>query len=227
MECTAFTKTCYMRTALFCMVFLFVFESCTSNTSTTENTKPAAKEESKPINGNIYTAEKIGWSIKLPGDEWKIVSDKERNKSNAQGEKLLEKSTGVDVDMSGVQNLISFKKDHFNSFVSIIEPYDKDTHGDYDQLLTMQHTVLKQAYANANIPATYEMGATRIGGVMLDWFSINAKLPTNKSKEPVIMYLFSCELNKHFFSMAITYNNDKDKETLENVVYSSKFALKK
>ena len=89
----------------------------------------------------------------------------------------------------------------------------------------MQHDLLKSTYADRNIPARYELGATRIGGMMLDWFNIMIDVP-GKEKKVFMLRMFSCLVNNYFFSMIVSYNNEMDEKTLMNVVYSSKFSIK-
>ena len=212
-----------MRHLLSCLLLFFVLESCLENPFKEKQKKPPV--EGIPVTGNLFTSRKIGWTIKLPGNEWKIIPKSERRKSNAKAKNDIEKSTGVAIDNSNMEELISFRKDDGNNFISIIEPYNKATDGDYDQLLYMQHDLLKSTYADKNIPARYELGATRIGGMMLDWFNIMIDVPGNEQKV-FTLRMFSCLVNNYFFSMIVSYNNEMDEKTLMNVVYSSRFSIK-
>ena len=104
----------------------------------------------------------------------------------------------------------------------MIIPYDINVDGDYDKTLTVMHDFLKYKYASDNIAAEYEIGATRIGGEMLDWFNVKA-FSSGKKKQIETVRIYSCLINNYFFSMTIYYDNEQDEETLMNVVNSSKF----
>ena len=212
-----------MRRLFYCLLPLFIFGGCLDNPFKEKRKK--SRVEGTPLTGNHFTSEKIGWTIKLPGKEWKIIPKSERKQSNAKAKKNIEKSTGVVIDNSKVQELISFRKDDRNNFISLIEPFNKATDGNYEQVLYMQHELFKTTYSEKNIPAKYEIGATRIGGVMIDWFNVMIDIP-GKEKKVFTLRMFSCLVNKYFFSMVVSYDNKMDEETLMNVVYSSTFSIK-
>ncbi len=208
----------------FALVFLFVvflFGSCLN---------PFKKEEKKvsedsKVSDTHFISDKIGWGIKLPGQGWEVIVPKERKGLNAKTRQDIEKTLGVEIDDRMVRELISFRKDSLNNFVAMIEPYHFSTDSEYEQMLTYQHEFFKAGYASKDIPAEYEMGATRIGGKMIDWFIIKAQA-AGAEKTPLTLRLYNCLVSKHFLSLVVFSDNEKDMETLEGIVYSSKFSSK-
>lgn len=206
------------------LVFLFVaflFQSCVN---------PFKKEEKKlsedsKISDTHFISDKIGWGIKLPGKDWEVIVPKETRGLNAKTKRNIEKTLGVEIDDTKVRELISFRKDSLNNFLAMIEPYPFSTDNEYEQMLTYQHEFFKAGYASMDIPAEYEMGATRIGGQMIDWFIIKAQ-SAGAEKTPLTLRLYNCLVNKHFFSLVAFSDNEKDMQTLEGIVYSSKFSAK-
>jgi len=196
------SKSLRMKYLLFCLP-LFFLAGCSKN----------------------YTSEKIGWKITLPGKTWKTIIPKDNEKAAAKTREEVEEFIGIKVDGSRVQPLISLIKNNASSFVSVIETYDHTSDGLYEQILTEQHRAIKANYVSKNIPAQYEIGASRIGGMMLDWFTIKT-YAHDPEKSPHTRRIFSCLVNKYIFSMIISSDNEKDMETLENVVYSSTFSIK-
>ena len=171
-----------------------------------------------------YTSEKIGWKIKLPGKAWKTFIPKENDNTNAKTKQEVEEFIGVKIDGARIQELISFRKGTASNFVSVVETYENTTDNYYEQLLTQQHQSIKENYNSKKIAAEYEMGASRIGGMMLDWFNI--KTYTNSRNPSQLRRIFSCVVNKYILSVIISSDNEKDFETLERVVKSSKFLIK-
>ena len=172
-----------------------------------------------------YSSEKIGWEITLPGNSWKVTIPKEGENADTKTRQEIEEFIGIKVDGSRVQPLISFRKDSASSFVSVIETYDYTSDSRYEQLLTEQHKKIKENYASKKTGVEYEIGATRIGGMMLDWFNMKVYTPGSE-KPPHLRRIFSCLVNKYIFSIIISSDNEKDMETLENVVFSSMFSIK-
>lgn len=171
-----------------------------------------------------YTSEKIGWKITLPGKAWKTFTPKENQNINARTKQEVEEFIGVKIDGSRVQELISFGKGPSSNFISVIETYEYADDSYYEQLLTQQHQSIKENHKTKQISAEYEIGASRIGGMMLDWFTIKSYYPGVRT--PYIRRIFSCIVNKYIFSVIIGTDNEKDLETLEDVVNSSKFSIR-
>lgn len=213
-----------MKHYLFGLSLVLVFGSCANNSSSTG--KPTkASEESKPITEDYFFAEKIGWKIKLPGSEWETISGKEKQKMHTEGKKIVEESMGTKIDDSDVKELISFRKDKFNNFMATIEPFNKSMQNQYDGILANTHELIKKTYALRKIKADYEIGASRIDGLMVDKFDIKLYSP---NKKDIILYqhVYSCLVNNYVLTINISANNLKDEEALLNVIYSSKFSAK-
>src|SRR5436190_2260788 len=172
----------------------------------------------------VYSVKEIGWSAKLP-KEWTVVSKRESEKNSERGQKYIEESLGKKIDASGLIELIMISKNKFNSFISTMEPFDESTEGPYDDQNYFVHNLIKETYQSKNIHAEYEIGATRVDGVMLDWFYSKIFSPDKKN---IILRqkMFSALINGYDFSMTISYNNETDEQTLINIVNSSKFSIK-
>ena len=208
-----------MKYLVSAVLFLFIFQGCLDNPFKQKVKPSPAKGE--PLTGTTFTSEKIGWKIELPkGKEWRIITTKEHDSLEKGGRKVIEETTGVELPKSQTENLISFRKDQFNSFISSIEPFDESVNGNYDKMLGLLHEVIKNSYAAKNIPAEYEMSATRIDGIMVDRYDI--KIYAAK-KVILYQYVFTCFIKDHLLSIQITTNNEADRETLEKIVLSSDF----
>ena len=210
-----------MKHALVSLIVLFLFENCSD--LSTEKEKKISKDHK--ISGTHFISDKIGWGIKLPDKDWEIIVPKKQKGINPKTKQDLQKTIGVDINDKDLQELIAFRKDSANSFTAFIEPYKFSTDSEYEQTLKYQHEFFKYGYNVNNIPANYEMGATRIGGKMIDWFIIKSQLPDTKGT-PLTFHLYNCLVNDHFFSMVVFSNNEKDIEELGKIVYSSKFSTK-
>jgi len=209
-----------MRSTLFLVVLLFFFSECKHKQ--THEQKKKELDAGQLSEKNIYTVKEVGWTVQIP-DGWQIITKKEQSAMNEKGEKAIEETTGQQIDVSKLVDLINFKKDIFNSFLSTMEPFDEKKDGSYDQHNITIHELLKNTYASQNIYAEYELGATRIDGQMFDRFITKVYSP---DKKHIILNqaMFSCLINGYDFSMTINYNNDTDKETLMNVIQTSKFS---
>lgn len=171
-----------------------------------------------------YSSEKLGWKITLPGESWKVSAPKPNEASSEKTKQMVEEFLNMKIDGSRVQEVVTIRKSDLSSLVSVIETYDYPTDHGYEQLLTGQHKKLKEDFKFKKIPAEYEMGASRIGGVMVDWFNI--KTYNEPNKYPRLHRIFSCIRDNYIFSMVISSDNEADFATLEKIALSSKFTTK-
>jgi len=209
-----------MKYLLSAALFLFILQGCLENPFK-QKVKPVPAQ-GNPLPGNTFNSEKIGWKIELPkGKEWKIISREEQARLDKKGREVIEESVGTEIPKSKAEDLISFRKDQFNTFISNIEPFDESVDGNYDQMLAVLHQVIKNSYASKNIPADYEIAATRIDGIMVDRFDI--KLYSSNRKVILYQHIFTCIIKDHFLNITISANNKEDEETLEKIVFSSVF----
>ena len=183
------------------------------------------KQKADPLTKKTFTAEKIGWTINLPGEKWKVMKEQELKKMSDKGAAIIEKATEMKIETSGVEYLINLKKNSFNYFLASIEPYDSASFRNYDEMLMALHEMMKASYQSKKIPAEFEIGATRIDGLMLDRYiiKIQSKNPGEKS---FYQEIYTCLINNYALSIVLMYNNESDKETLSNILQSSNFSMK-
>ena len=199
-----------MRYLLAIIFIIFLSESC--------------KPKADPLTKKTYTAEKIGWTINLPGEKWKVITEHELKKMSDRGTAMIEDVTEMKLDNSKVENLVNLKKNAFNYFLASIEPYDSTSFNNYDDMVTALHEVVKASFRTQKIPAEYELGATRIDGLMLDRYIIKvpSKAPGGK---PFYQEIYTCLINNFVLGITLMYNNENDKETLSNILQSSNFTI--
>jgi hypothetical protein len=169
-----------------------------------------------------FNVEKIGWSIELPGSNWKKKTVKEQPKSN---ENLFKDSDHLIVDEASFEELLVLEKDNSNKFKAALQSYSTPmTEQEYQQMLVDQHNNVPAGYKKKGTPAEFQIGATRIGDKMVDWYDI--KLYPADPKEANRIRIYNCMVKDKILFMTISSNNKKDLETLEEIVSSSKFSEK-
>jgi hypothetical protein len=170
---------------------------------------------------NIYTSDKIGWTVMLP-EGWDVETKEGTKKSTEKGTKLIEKTMNTEIDASALEQLINIKKDRFNSFLSTIEPYDEKEAGPYADNNQEIYGILKKTYAGQKIYAEYDEGTTTIDGLTFYTF-MTTIYSSDKSKIILFQKMYSRLVNGYDLGMTINYNNDADQKTLESMVQNSHF----
>lgn len=171
-----------------------------------------------------FTAPKVGWTINLPGKNWQMMDEQELRKAEHQGKELAKSATKAKVDNRGTEHLIGLKKNMTNLFMASVEAFDSTVMSSYEQFLSSFHQITKTTYEAKKIPAEYEMGATRIDGLMLDRFIVKLMSP-EKNETVIFQEIYTCLINKHILTISLMYDNDRDKETLQNILQSSNFSM--
>jgi hypothetical protein len=189
-----------MKNIIICFLFLIILTGCKKR----------------------FKVEKIGWSIELPGGKWKKKTLKEKPKGN---ENLFKDSDHIILDETSFEELLVLEKDNNNKFRAALQSYNTPmTDQEYQQMLVDQHNDVPKGYKKKGTPAEYQIGATRIGDKMIDWYDI--KLYTANPKEANRIRIYNCMVKDKILFMTISSNNKKDHETLEEMIFSSKFSEK-
>jgi hypothetical protein len=212
-----------MRILFVMFVFIISF-SC-------KEKKQGLKEKQKEIeigkldSANTYTVEEIGWTVLLP-EGWEVITKEELKRISEKGKKEMEKTFETKIDDSGVQELISIRKDKFNSLISNMQKFDSVTDGTYDERVMALNEMLRVTYRSKNMKIEDKVGATRIGGVMFDIIDIKIFAPDDDKKVILYQSFYSAFINGYDFTINMNYNNETFRKVLAETVNSSKFSLK-
>ncbi|MEM6685536.1 MAG: hypothetical protein AAF617_07035, partial [Bacteroidota bacterium] len=93
------------------------------------------------VKDQVYTSSELGWQIKIP-QGWDVITKTETDYLTERGLEAMEDTFDVEIDISGVKDLISFRKNRFNAFLSNSEPFEetytdewKDNNADVKKLV--------------------------------------------------------------------------------------------
>ncbi len=172
------------------------------------------------IKGNTYHSKEIGWSIQIPND-WEIVSNESSEANDQRGKEAIEKSTGLQIDVSTLKHLISFKKDIFNNLSSTTEPFKEEYTGEYEENCKAVNDILYQTFTDNGIKTDSSSGKAIIQGLEFQTYHSILYAPGGEIVMQQMMY--SRLINGYDFSVNINYNNEADKKTMTDVWEKSVF----
>jgi len=174
------------------------------------------------VENNTYTNQEMGWTIKIPKD-WQIISKEGSDNLKEAGANSVEESTGEKVAAGTVKDLVSFKKDDFNSFHSVYEQLEsnnkekwRETNLDVKDML--YNTYLDRGYTKID---SSKIAIVKINGV--DFLSYSFVLYAPNDKIVLNQILYSSLRNGNDFAVGILYNNEKDKKTMLDAWLNSTF----
>ncbi len=182
------------------------------------------KGQDRKLEGNIFTCDEIGWTIEVPKD-WEIINRRKVEKSAKDGIKMVEKATNEEFDISGLEQLINFKKDRFNVFNSSIEPAQFLSENEWKENNKLIKNLLFETLTNEGMHIDTTSSQEKIDGLDFEVFHVailgqNNELILNQK-------YYSRYINGYVFGMNINYNNDEDMRTQINAIKNSKIRIRK
>nr|WP_319997590.1 hypothetical protein [uncultured Draconibacterium sp.] len=182
------------------------------------------KGQDRKLEGNIFTCDEIGWTIEVPKD-WEVINRRKVEKSAKDGIKMVEKATNEEFDISGLEQLINFKKDKFNVFNSSIEPAQFLSENEWKENIKLIKNLLFETLANEGMHIDTTSSQEKIDGLDFEVFHVtilglNNELILNQK-------YYSRYINGYVFGMNINYNNDEDMRTQINAIKNSKIRIRK
>lgn len=173
------------------------------------------------VKNSSYTNKEIGWTINIPKG-WEIVSMEQKKALQDKGSDLFKGTYGEDIDTSLLKNLIGFKKDAFNSFLSTSEPYDVETDGNWEINNQSIKEFIYDTYVNQGIRVdTTATTIENVGG--LDFYSFRFTIYSPEGKLILNQILYDRLINGLTFSVVINYNNNTMKNEMLNAWLKSEF----
>lgn len=206
-------------------IMLLLFSCKGKNKPQTIKDKQKELETGRLDTANRYTAEEIGWAVDIPAG-WEVESREATKKSTERGKKELEKTINGEIDASGLIQLLNLRKDKFNTFLSTIEPYDEKEFGSYDDNNKKIYDIIKETYANKDINATYKEDSALIDGLSFKVFMVKIYNP-DRTEVILNQHVYSRHLNGYDFGMTLNFNSVVTREEMENMIFSSKFSIRK
>ena len=169
----------------------------------------------------VYTSQEIGWQIRVP-EGWDIITKSQNEKFSETGKKAMEETFDVEIDDSGLKDLISFKKDDFNSFLSNSEPFKEEYSGEWKENNRLVKQMIYETFESNKIHADSTATTTvRIDG--LDFLCFGFKLYSPKGEVFLNQLIYSKLINGFLFTAIVNYNNEEDKNILQKALFDSQF----
>lgn len=169
----------------------------------------------------VYFSEEIGWTIKVPED-FLLVTLEEQKSYEERGSEAIKSFADIEIKDSQLKNLISFKKDIFNSFLSNSEPFTPEYEGQWEENNLILKELMEHTYNSQGIiTKVTETSSLLIDDIPFETYEIRLFTPDGDLVVSQIMYN---SLIKGFdFGVSINYNNEADKQKMVDALLNSTF----
>ncbi len=158
-----------------------------------------------------YYCKEIGWTILVP-DGWSVLSKEKQADLQNTGKKAMEKVTEEDIPTQRLKNLISFRRDPLNVFMSTIEPFTEDKPGEYEQNNRKIYGLIYSTFKNEGIKADTASGEEMIRGHK--FYTFATKIYSKDGDLILQQKMFSRLVKGYDFGVTISYDNEQDKQAM-------------
>ncbi len=171
-----------------------------------------------------YSSQEIGWSVEYP-KSWKVLTNNDIGQE-AGSTSTTDKSKSKDTLQMRHKNLFWIEKDKFNTFSSTVQSFDSLIDGSYEKTQEALFQAMLSTYHNQGLYFQYKIGNDMIDGLVFKTYFI--KFFSNDRKNVILYQVIFDRLikGKNALTLSINFNNDKDRQTLINMVKSSKLTLR-
>lgn len=210
------TKTKRMQTKFFYSIFglFLIIASC-------RQIDPNMQIDEGLVENNVYTSEEIGWTITIP-ENWEVVSRAQNEAFRKKGLGAMEETLDQEIDVSGLKDLIGFKKNRFNLFQSSSEPFVSQFNGDWEENNAGLKAILFNTYTDQGIKVdTSATSITTVDGI--DFHTYEFTLYGREGEVVLKQQMYSQLINGFDFGVNINYNNEADKQVMLDAWMNSKF----
>ena len=202
-----------MKTNFTILLFLTVLFSCK-----TDSNKQI--DEGK-ITENTYHSEEIGWTMEIPKD-WNVTHKSDLDKRTKKGLDAISETAGIEIDASGLKQLLNFQKNQFNIFQSTSEPFEEEYEGEWEENNDGLKELIYMTYLEKGIRTdSTETKTIKIDG--LEFESSEFTIYSPKGEVILNQIMFSRLINGLDFGVNINYNNESDKKEMLDAWLNSKF----
>lgn len=172
------------------------------------------------VKDNFYYSQEIGWKIQIP-DGWDVISRSENEARNEKGRELIKESTNIDIEATGLKQLICFQKGKFHMFQSTSELFNLEYEGEYEESKQAVKDILHSTFTNNGIKVDTSSSTMLVGNLLFDRFHITLYGPNGD----ILLHqdLYSRLINGFDFGVNINYIDDEEKAELTNVWQNSTF----
>ncbi|AXG72072.1 hypothetical protein KORDIASMS9_04334 [Kordia sp. SMS9] len=169
----------------------------------------------------LYVSKEIGWQLKVPKG-WEIITKSQKDDYSQKGKKVFKDVHDMDVDDSSVKDLIAFKKDKYNIFLSNSESFKETYEGEWKESSANLKSILYDTYKSKGINVDSMATITeRIDG--LDFERIGFVIYGSDGEVILNQLYYRKLINGVAFNVILNYNNEKDKRIMQDALFSSKF----
>jgi len=203
-----------MKYAIILLVILISTISC-------KEVDPNKQVDEGSFENDVYTSQEIGWSMNIPKG-WDIITREQNEEGMEIGKEIVGEVIDGEMDLSKSKDLLGFKKDDFNSFSAISEPFKAEYPGEWEETNQELKKIIYLALANQGIKIDSSI-TTKEKVNDLEFLKYGFTVYGPDGDVILNQILYSRLINGFDFGVNVNYNNEDDKKEMLDAWFDSKF----
>lgn len=170
----------------------------------------------------VLTFKELVWTITVPAG-YTVLDSAKQAANTDRGEKILEKSTGMEIDGSATRTLVSINNGPLSYLNATITPYDETTDGDYGEVSQQVNDILYTTMSEQVKGAKVDSVTSEVvySGQRFRKFTLQIRL---NEKMTMVMVMLSKLHDGWDFGISYIYTDEKGRLALEGMLEKSTFS---
>ena len=202
--------------------FIFTFALCLTLLLSCNQAISKKEIDDGEIKNNLYTNNTIGWSMEIP-ENWEIENKEKLKKIAKKGLEATQEVADHKVDISNSKRLITFKKNRYNIFLSVVEPIGNRTKKGWIENNARSKKLGFKTLENQGLKIdTSETKSEKIDGI--DFLYYKLTMFDKKDSLVFTQITYNGLINGYDFGAIISSNNELYKTEMLKSWKNSKFS---
>lgn len=186
-------------------------------------TQTSAAQDQKTSVQSIYSANHIGWTIKIPAD-WERRTEEEIAAGRARGTALIEQQKNIKLPSIKTSLLyLKHKHSRFGRFTSDVSPYDINGYKNYREIQAERFSFATNILTSQGANFNAKQSQTTIDGVQFQTLELRVISPTDGSLA-MIMKIYDGIIGNQSLIVSYVANPPSISESIEAAITMSRFS---
>lgn len=185
------------------------------------NQSPGSQNMLTPSGDSLYIYPPVGWKMYIP-DGYEILNQAEEKRLTDKGLGAMKESIGEEFEVQPFNNLLNFRKDRLNVFLSTSQVFDSTEVSSYEDLHNELIAIMTRTYEDKKIGVSHKRDREIIDGKEFIRDEFELTTPDNKHFMTQVMY--SRLFGVMELSATVTWNDKKYGEEMLNTWKKSTFS---
>ena len=186
-------------------------------------TQTSAAQDQKTLHQSTYSANQIGWTIKIPAD-WERRTEEEISAGRARGTAFIEQQKNIKLPSINTSLLyLKHKHSRFGRFTSDVFQYNINGYKNYREIQAERFSLATNILTSQGANFNAKRSKTTIDGIQFETLELRIISPTDGSLV-MIMKIYDGIIGNQSLTLSYIANPPTISESIEKAIATSRFS---